>query len=126
MNPRSPTRWLRISVPRSITFASFSKPCEKRMPSTAVGIEWKGAQHALGLHARFERRVRFRVERFGLRHAARHPQAGSCNPLSGAMFRERQRAAEPAPVSAAMVAAPDARRKCRRERPRISLFVCAP
>ena len=32
------------------------------------------AQHALGFHARFKRRVALGIERFGLRHAASHPQ----------------------------------------------------
>ena len=35
---------------------------------------WKRAQDALRLHAGFKRRVPLGIERFGLGHAARHPE----------------------------------------------------
>jgi hypothetical protein len=39
MNPRSPALYERISVARSITFATFSSPCEILMLSTTVSID---------------------------------------------------------------------------------------
>src|SRR6266700_7340822 len=39
MNPRSPAVYERISVPRSITFASLSSPSLNLIPSTTVSME---------------------------------------------------------------------------------------
>ena len=52
----------------------FSRPSEILMLSTAVSIVREGAEDVPGLEALLEWRVSLGVERFGVRHAAGHPE----------------------------------------------------
>ena len=73
------------------------------------------AQHVLDVHARLKRRVALRVERFGLRHAAGHPEHDD---RIGRRLRGRRAGAlgeaGSRPASAASVAAAVAPMKPRR------------
>ena len=59
---------------RSITLAMFSRPCEILMLSTAVSICGKVLSTCSGFMPRLEGRVALRIERFGVGHAAGHPE----------------------------------------------------
>ena len=74
MKPRSPAVYVRINVPRSITEAIFSSPCEILIPSTAVSM--LGTCSALCWKAVpcLERRISLRIERLRVRHSAGHPE----------------------------------------------------
>ena len=98
MKPRSAAVNERMTVPLSITLATFSSPCVNLMWSTLVSMRRERAQHVLDRHARRERRVALRVERLGAGHAARHPQhdhrvGGGLRPAPGACRAQQLRLA---------------------------------
>src|ERR1035438_3113375 len=116
MKPRSPTRWERMSVPRSMILAMRSRPAEILILSTAVSIAGNV------LSTRFDSMPgSYGVYCLGSNVSvwAMPPAIQSRMRLSarGAIFvaLASRRASDPA--SAAKAAAPEVRRKLRRERP---------
>ena len=65
---------MRMTVPRSITLRDLLEALRELDVVDRVSNRGNVLSTSLDVHARRERRVALRIERLGLRHAARHPQ----------------------------------------------------